>query len=552
MGDDLDKQTKTPEKQSTASPSVSSISQPVSTEEITGVSDQNLPSKQVAQNTSDAPDEATLASASAELSDDLKISVNDGSSRRKKIIIVLAALFLAFGAAAYYWFFIHGNQQVAPEQIDSSIAVPLKAKITLVEGKVDYTTDEGTLWKVADTTVVMEEGDWLRTSSDETSRAVVVFDDGSLLRLNANTEVRLSTTNSHKIDSLLESGDVYARVTASDVRVFSVTTSKLSAIAKGTAFRVTADKTEESIEVYQSTVDEPNTNNELTEGKKLKFVKQTNSDTVSDLNLQALKKDEFLMWNRTQDLDSDSFRELLGFLADIEAPDLNITSPVDGAKIEIPLGSTTASVEIKGTTEPGLNVKVVSDSDDTQEVTADEAGAFSIEMSSREGKVVYTVTVVDKSGNRSKLVATVTFEAEKASSPDPEITLGAVAQDTAGVVLNWQFKTGFSAPDGVKVLWNRNGDLTYPVESVFNNTSRVKNSYTWWGSKRKRQFVPAVAEGCTDPIYGSRYVTDDTTTTICLLDGQSYAFRVCRYDSATSQCDVYSNEIRVSAPGGTD
>ena len=466
-------------------------------------------------------------------------------TKKKAIIIaaVVAALLILFGA---YWFVLRdsGSEQVATEEVEQIVAVGVG--VGDFQGDVEYTNDEGQLWQELTEEAELNETSWLRTGGEDGSRVEITFDDGSRLRLDKNSEVQLTSSTSALISASIEEGRAYARVASSDSREFVVVTDKLSAKALGTAYVTSTSTGRDGVEVYVGSVSEDETDTRLGAGQSLSFEKATNTPQTSELSIEQIKTDEFILWNRNLDLEDPNFARDMGILEDIASPDLNVTSPVNGAQIEIPIGSNSTTVDISGTSEPNAQISIKGSDSSSQEVTADDAGAFSVTMNGSEGEVTYVITSTDKNGNESVISVSVTFVPEEEDN-EPPIVIGAVAQPQTGVVVNWTFAEDFEAPDGVRVLWNRNGNLEYPVEAAFYEDE--ENSVA---VSRGRAQISLAQSVCSSPIFGSASVTEGSSYTVCRFDAASYAFRVCRYDSATDSCDVYSNELRVTAPGGSD
>ena len=84
-------------------------------------------------------------------------------------------------------------------------------------------------------------------------------------------------------------------------------------------------------------------------------------------------------------------------------PPLTLTSPKDGAAV------TTATVAVKGTTQPGATVTVHdANTGAIPSVTANAAGAFGVNVTLAQGPNVLTITAVDPAGNRTTKTLTVT------------------------------------------------------------------------------------------------------------------------------------------------
>ncbi len=136
--------------------------------------------------------------------------------------VILPALFLlilSFVAGIYYL-------QNSPKQ-------KLGAIIVYAEGAVEYQKN-GEGWKTADSGFNLRQGDHVRVLS--LGKAILNLDDGSAIRLNSDTIIRLDDLSpDHIVISNLK-GEIYTRVSKSK-RIFLVKTPGVSYQALGTAFK---------------------------------------------------------------------------------------------------------------------------------------------------------------------------------------------------------------------------------------------------------------------------------------------------------------------------
>ena len=455
-----------------------------------------------------------------------------GFSRRKTAAIILSLLAVA-GLVYGGWTTLKGDSEssdtsiIEPEATNEPAVLAITPDLDL--GGLQYSSDKGQSWRDLDETIEVAAGTWLRTVENTTTYSQIVYEDGSQLRLDQDTSVEIGNSSSNLVRIVLRAGRVYARVAPDDARTFVVATDNLQAQAAGTAFTVTSRAGEDQIEVYQGQVEELSTATSVQQGSSLLFDTDKQLASAADLDSEVFKGDEFILWNRDQDLSSNLFKDSLGVLDDIEPPELEITSPVNEAIITAAEGAAGTSIEFTGTSEVNALIEI-REGDNVQSVTAGADGNFKAVATSEAlpapGQPIelsYTVTATDKSGNKSLVAIRVILELPE---PDEQISLAAITQPGVGVILNWTFSDNYTAADDIRIVWDVTPDPVYPLVA----SSGVCNQ----------------TKGILSPGVGS-------TAQVCLQDGRSYYFRACRYTAATDSCDLYSNELNITAPlGGTD
>lgn len=429
----------------------------------------------------------------------------------------LIAVLVIVGA----WAFLFSNNtkkelaQSEKEEVSNIETAPaMGAIISYKEGNVEFKDEKGA-WVTANTDTSLISGTGLRTTG-ASSRAIVLLDDGSAVRLDANTEVTFESLTMSRVVIAQESGHLYNRVTPSDSRDFIVGTKEAQFQSVGTAFRTIANGDEEAVEVYQSTVKETSTNLSAVEGEKLiikNYVYPDKDETKEKIDIENLKKDTFITWNKEQDLKDPNFKSSLGFLGDFDGPKIDITEPAVGSTIETESDSQSGSTSIKGKTEgkSKLTVQSKSQSGSTPvEVVVNDDGSFDTGLLIAPiGNSVFEFIAIDKVGNKTTLSVKYVFK-RKAVVQTQGITLSIdTTSDEDNLLLSWSL-SGITTPDGVKVLYGKNSDPSYPDD------------------------------------YRGDYIQTGTTTSIeksSISEGKPYYFKVCRYTS--SECDVYSNEVKV-------
>ncbi|MEA2006831.1 MAG: FecR family protein [Patescibacteria group bacterium] len=186
------------------------------------------------------------------------------------------------------------------------IGIPIKIEegvrgmVEYVEGQVEKRASETDGWREVERDDVVKNGMEMRTLAD--SRAVLTFEDGSVVRLNADSLMKFKSEK-ELILIELSNGEVYNRVTKDEKREFAVEVDSYKVVALGTAFSV--EKKEDSevqVMVVESEVE--------IQGKEevvLGTVEQGNKtrlnfdEVASEKITQDDLKDAFLNWNVEND-----------------------------------------------------------------------------------------------------------------------------------------------------------------------------------------------------------------------------------------------------------
>lgn len=232
----------------------------------------------------------------------------------KKTLAIAAAAVLLIGGGVTAFLLLGGDEQapVANQQTQ----VKLGVVTTLIDGSATYKTGGGE-WQELTANTALAEGDWVSTGT--ASRIVLTFDDGSAFRLDESTTVGLISLDPQdvKLDQAL--GTAYSRVVASD-RKFTVSVDGTSFAALGTAFTTINLDTEKGVQVLQSSVKADGVDEAVSEGKQYfkKHSDPTLVDKTTDISLDQVKSDAFMLWNLEQDEQDIKFRDKLGFLGKVK------------------------------------------------------------------------------------------------------------------------------------------------------------------------------------------------------------------------------------------
>lgn len=461
------------------------------------------------ENTQETPTSGAVVSGGVSKTANLK----DKLFGNKKVLIggALAFVLLA-GGGAFYFTRSGGNGDTGESNVARQ-SRPISASISYVEGSVDKKVGESyEPLKVDDT---LAEGDVIRTSG-VASRATIALENGSFTRLGGDTEVAITSLRSDEVVITQDNGQVYSRVSPSSGGNYVVETSTSTFKALGTAFKTTTGGDEESVEVYDSKVEEVTTEKEVNQGEKL-YVKNTQDTakegTVEALDIELVKADSFVSWNRTEDEKVEEFKDKLGFLKDVTVPELTLTAPANGSTVTVSSSSNIGSVVFKGKTEVGATVTVQSLSTAGAAPVGVEVGADgsfeSGAISGPVGTAKFEVIAKDAAGNKNKLQVSVTFRRQSTSTGTSGITLsyGGLIQEEYRFA--WTVGTNFEDAEGFKLVWNKTGAPTFDQDS---------SQYISDPSERQTSLSKAG-----------------------LIAGSTYYVRVCRY--VAGSCDTYSNQV---------
>jgi hypothetical protein len=399
----------------------------------------------------------------------------------------------------------------------------LGATILIDEGTIQIISQETGEWQDANTTTVLEQGAELRTVG-ATSRAVIGFDDGSALRLDANSEVVLEEMTTERIVIKHVSGYTYNRVLPSESITYVVTSKDAQYEALGTAFRTASTGDEQSVEVYHSSVIETNTNKTPKEGEKLVIENKTNpseNGSITKLDIEDVKNDPFMEWNRELDLNDENFKDTLGFLSDVTAPEITIDKN-DGDVVLLEPNASEGTIELTGKTESSAKLTVQSKSQSGSSpvgVSVAGDGTFKTPvLTAPIGNSVFEFIATDRAGNKNVSTLRITFQ--KKSQPVIGNAVSFVLSSTIDnnnekLQLNWKIK-GIEAPDGYKVVYEKGNQ-----NPVFNQGS--SQSFPTKETSGSIKF---------DNFNGS---------------GTHYV-KVCIYDANSGTCGQYSNSVKYEKP----
>ncbi len=432
---------------------------------------------------------------------------------KRKFFFMLSGLTMLAVVATTAVILLTGKQVII-NKVDNS---NLKGELAFVEGTVLIQTETG-IWKEAATNSVLEEGNVLKV--DGIGRAILNLDDGSSLRLNADTTITLTSLDPEHTIITNNKGELYSRVMKAD-RLFDVIANDVTYRSLGTAYKTLCDENEETevtkngVEVYESQVQILGINSSdqliVSQGEKYYVVNLDEPDLANKLMevaIEDIQLDEFVMWNKEQDEKVQAFKSQMGILFDIKAPTLNISSPMDGEQ------TTAATITINGTTDANTTLTV------NGLAVVNNGGSFSYELALELGSNGIKIIATDPAGNKSVRNLTVTRNSPAGQEPtvkptnppttSSKITLSGTKVNN-GVSLTWNV-TNLDTSKGFKIVKSESANPVYPGNSYIYLTNGNTRNYTWE-----------------------------------IKDGKTYHFRVCQYNGSGT-CLAYSNDITVTAP----
>lgn len=448
-----------------------------------------------------------------------------GKLKSNMIMALVGSGLIILGLAIGAFLWLSGGNDDTPlastpeESSEASESTSLQAAITLVEGNVQYSSDS-LAWTDAIGGETVGEGDYIRTLT--ASRTVVLLDDGSAVRLDADSSIQLASSNSQYVEIKLMGGQVYTRVVENGSRVFSVATDSDSYEAQGTAYSTSTIDGSDEVSVYQSKVKVKSSGDIVDEGKTY----DSEDKAVQDIDTDKLTEDEFAQWNKEQDVNSGLSVEMLGVLekkVDEPAPEIVTPEPAPAPSAGTPASNniilsgapTDKGVKLTwqmGSTATKDGFKIVRDKTDSTPTYGANSSTYVGDNSSRsytldikDGKSYYFRICVYSEGTCSDYSNSVKVAAPYVAIEEvvPGTITLSINDDDDG--LTWTY-TG-TAPHGFKVVRSLSPNPTYPNDS---------------------------------PVY-----TQSTSYNIPDLGTDLAYFRVCKYTASDAHggCTDYSNQI---------
>ncbi|MCK9327919.1 MAG: FecR family protein [Bacteroidales bacterium] len=447
------------------------------------------------------------------------------------IILGLVVLLLGIGTAIYLRYY-------TPKQTITQSPAIFGANLSYVEGEVEF-KESGKEWEIAKSNQNLLENFIIRVNNK--GRAIITLDDGSAIRLSANSSVTLTSLDPNNIVITNNNGEIYTRVVKLE-REFKVIADDKSYISLGTAYKTINQEKLKGVEVYQSQVkipDEVKSETLVAEGYRYYSLNETDKSlekTVSQIPLDQLSNDAFALWNKEQDESNDAFKEKMGVLSNVskketasEATQPTTTTPAQNTTAKITLSATANDTGVKLTwTTSNLN----------------SGNGYKI-VKNKEGNPVYPGSDYKYINNVSQknYIWSITdgktyhfrvceyLSSGKCGTYSNDVTATAPNKDNSS-------KDAISSSvDSISLSAESNGNVSWSV-----NGTSVKGFKMVWSKN-------------SSPTYPTRdgdkyHYYSDATTMSGQIDNFSgdgtYYVRVCEY--LGGKCGVYSNEVQIEMP----
>lgn len=471
----------------------------------------------------------------------LLISAHAQSNNTKKWVMIggIVAVLMILLAGGIWWTLRNNQGTDSSSTTQSATIYPQGAALTSIEGTVEVNTGDG--WITATSGTNLEQGDQLRTAKN--SRAIVTLDEGSAIRLDASSSVAFTTLNVGGVTVDNQSGSVYTRVVASESRTFVVTIGNVPYRAMGTAYMTVNRSAQKGVEVFESTVttkDSKGTDKEVAQGEAF-YIKDKDAsdvDKVKKLDLEKLKKNTFLKWNKQQDEKDEKFANKLGVLKEIDKPaetekEADTEEKPNTAEPTVASGISAWGVKtddgvkmswsVKGiNTEDGFKV-TYSNSDTTPSYGENSAqyvsaGTSSVVLGLTDGKTWHVrVCAYRGDGKCDSYSNTVSVTAPYKETV--KVTRGTMSVNRSGNTLSWSYSG--KAVYGYKIVWNTSGNPTYPI-------SGEKSGYKYLSSQSASSLN--LSEAISEP--GNYYLR------VCAYTGGTQSEACVDYGSAAGKYTV--------------
>ncbi len=417
------------------------------------------------------------------------------------LVVVLAVIGLAY-------IYLTSN-----ETTDEETIVENGAAFSYIEGIVEVKAPEGE-WKRADVSTDLYEGYEVETMGE--ARAIIQFDDGSAVRMNEQSHIRLTSLDPNHLQVENLAGELYARVTSGE-RIFEVAGEGVSYEAIGTAFMTSSTDTSKGVYVYKSSV------KVTEEGKDSVVVEEGKKYLLGEAEVKEIEEEEkeveFIKWNFEKDGEPIVEQEDGSITLEAEVIETGIKFSWEVEGIETEYGFKIVKSEESDPVYPGDDYFY---EDDPESRTAiwdlRDGKTYYFRICDYEGGVCGTysdnvqVTAPTKDEETGGLGEEKEVEVKQETSDDEVLASDGISISLSGSGSSVSWSVDGYSEKGFKVVWSKNPGPTYPTRS---------------GDKYQ-------------------YFSSPTTTSASLtaFDGNgTYYVRVCEYLGGS--CGTYSNQIIV-------
>ncbi len=452
------------------------------------------------------------------------------SGKKIGIILTSSLAILLFGLGVF-WALVGKNYVKTEEQVqdlsESEESFVFGARAVYVDGMV---------WrKEGDRLVSVKEGDGFiegdELSTGKGARLVLETDEGSILRLDEESEIVLSELTAERMVFFERSGSLFAKVRKDENHRFIIQAGEITVESLGTSFLVENDD-EVKVQVFESQVKVLKDGEEDKVGEQEEWKEKTGE--VKKIDQEEMKKDEFVNWSLED--------KTVAMISKTPSPE--VTKKVEPTEAKEPTN----------TPEPGASIKLSGETDGSGVVLEWVANGLDVSNGFKAVKSLtanpvfpgdsYVYLDANKNSHRWGLTDGKEWHFRvcqylgegKCGSYSNEIVLTAPTGgtsneggDTGNGTVNSISLSGSKVTEGeVKMTWTVDGSSPKRFKVTWGETSGP--TYPPRSGEEKQWHYISKPEQRNDSVSG-------------LIPGKTYYFRVCEYLGGT--CGKYSNELSI-------
>jgi len=398
---------------------------------------------------------------------------------------------------------------------DGDTKIELRGELIYYSGEIYKERKDG--WKQIKTGEILNESDIIKTNGD--SRATILFDDGSIVRLGEYTEITFAGIKTDEIRTIIKSGSIYNRVAKAEGRNFITQYQDLETIALGTAYSMHLDNSELIVKVFESKVrvNFDNNQRELSSGEKLNINIDSKEVSREEIDLDKENKNPFFIWNKEED-EKNNYKLSNFNLEEEEADNQTEDDNERSTYISLSVKGYNASWDTDINAQEGFKLLWSPNPGPSYPLRSVDKYMYYKDSNARSGEIDafngardYYVRVCEyKKGQCVKYSNEVKVYLEGSQSTAVKTGINSISLSLSGSSAGWSVD-GYS-PNGFKLLWSKNTNPTYPTRSA--------DKYAYYDN-------PNARNGQID-----------------LFDGPGeYFVRVCEY--LNGQCGTYSNQVKI-------
>jgi hypothetical protein len=422
---------------------------------------------------------------------------------------MLALLVLMIGGIIYYFIYL------APNFAQNN--KPSKVSITFVDGIVELQREKISDWVIANKGDTLNQGDSIRTSTN--SKAIIKFDNGSVLRLDQSSEIYLSSTINSNIQVNQVWGESYSKVVKSKTDKYHVSSQDVDVTALGTAFIYNVSLNKITIYTYEGSVNVNYKDEDKVLPTMNKIVVDLSNKTSNMFEITETEfKSSFVQWNIDKDNDTADSK------FDTNIPVVSVISPNESTS------TMDSIVEIRGYVSDDSAVKKVFINNIVYLTLDDDGygfntstGEFKVKVDLVDGENIFQIKAYDIYWNTSETKA-ITITKTTSITPtvstavvEPEFIIstqtGSITSPGIGkLYVKWTL-SNLSASNGFYVVISTTGNPVYPFDKYLRVAGANTRDITWSG-----------------------------------IESGTYNVRVCIYDGK-GNCTKYTNLRTVTVEG---